>query len=232
MFPLPEEAPELSAPVILNAIEAAACALLKPHGFRKHGRTLHRFVSGDISQVVNFQLGQSYLGATHLLSVNIGIRVPECMLRSYQPEEPLKKYYHEYECNLRSRLGSAEGKEESVYDLRTPTAEITADILRQLETVVLPVFDTLSSRQAILEKRRDYPQFDRLSHHLILLEEAMIYGRMGNFSAAEARFRQYYRSVVHRMQTEPGAGHLLGHLRVLEELALRLEIPLNPPQLP
>lgn len=43
--------------------------MLKPLGFRKYGRTLHRFVSGDISQVVGFQCGESYREETHLMWV-------------------------------------------------------------------------------------------------------------------------------------------------------------------
>lgn len=102
----------------LDAIEKAVHTAVKPYGFRKYGRTLHRFVSEDISQVIHFQLGQAYRGETHLLFVDIGIRVPECMLRSFHPEEVKKKYYHEYECNIRSRLGRIEGKAEACYDLR------------------------------------------------------------------------------------------------------------------
>ena len=53
--------PTLDTTKVLDAIEKAVHTVVKPYGFRKHGRTLHRFVSGDISQVINFQLGQAYL---------------------------------------------------------------------------------------------------------------------------------------------------------------------------
>ncbi len=226
MFGLEPEAPEIDAPKILDGIQKEVYTVLKPYGFRKHGRTLHRFVSGDLSQVVNFQLGQAYLGHSHLLFVNIGIRVPESFLRSFQPEETPKKYYHEYECNLRSRLGSVEGREESVYDLRHPTDAITADILRQLTEVVLPVFEELCSREAILEKRRSYPQFDLMNNHLILLEEAMIYGRREELKLAEQCFRQHFRSAVEAKKPHKG------HIRYLRELAEKLGIALNKPMKP
>lgn len=71
--------PLVDSTAILNGIQREVHKVLKPLGFAKHGRTEHRFVSGDISQVIHFQLGQAYLGETHLLYVNIGIRVPECM---------------------------------------------------------------------------------------------------------------------------------------------------------
>ena len=89
---LPKADPNMDCKRILDKIEKSVYLFLKPYGFTKHGRTLHRFVSGDISQVISFQLGPSHLGQTHLLYVNVGIRVPECMLRNFEPEPELKKY--------------------------------------------------------------------------------------------------------------------------------------------
>ena len=40
----------------IDRIEAGVYQLVKPRGFRRHGRTLHRFVSGDISQVISTSL--------------------------------------------------------------------------------------------------------------------------------------------------------------------------------
>ena len=88
----------------IDYIESEVYKRIKPLGFRKHGRTLHRFVSGDISQVISFQCGQAYLDTTHLMWVNIGIRIPECMERRFDAVNS-RKYYHEYHCTMRSRLG-------------------------------------------------------------------------------------------------------------------------------
>ena len=176
---------------VLDKIENAIYGELKIHGFRCYGRTLHRFVSGDISQVIHFQLGEARRGENHLLYVNVGIRVPECVERSFAVELEQKKYYHEYECNMRSRLGTVEGREEACYDLRKPAEKIQADILRQIRDVVLPAFDILNSRDAILLHRRESPQFDTFNDHLILLEEAMIHGRRGDRDKAAELFRQY-----------------------------------------
>lgn len=177
---------------VLDKIENAVYEELKTNGFRRYGRTLHRFVSGDISQVINFQLGEARRGENHLLYVNVGIRVPECEARSFAVKQEQKKYYHEYECNIRSRLGTVEGRVEACYDLRKSADAIQADILRQIFEVVLPAFDILNSRDAILLHRREYPQFDTFNDHLILLEEAMIYGRRGDRDKAAELFRQYY----------------------------------------
>ena len=202
---------------VLDEIENAVYKELKPHGFRRYGRTLHRFVSGDISQVIHFQLGEARRGENHLLYVNVGLRVPECVERSFATELEQKKYYHEYECNIRSRLGTVEGREEVCYDLRKSVEKIRADILRQISEVVLPAFDMLASRDGILFHRREYPQFDTLNDHLILLEEAMIYGRRGERDKAAELFRQHYaRSRENR-----------NHQDYLRRLAKELEIQLD-----
>ena len=202
---------------VLDRIEDAVYAELKPYGFHRHGRTLHRFVSGDISQVINFQPGEARRGENHLLYVNVGIRVPECVERSFAAELEQKKYYHEYECNIRSRLGTVEGREEACYDLRKPEEKILADILRQVTEVVLPAFAVLGSRDGILCHRREYPQFDTLYDHLILLEEAMIYGRRGDRVKAAQLFRQHY------AQSRENRNHQ----DYLRRLAQELNIPLD-----
>ena len=158
----------------------------------------------------------------HLLFVNVGIRIPECMNRSFSPEETQKKYYHEYECNIRSRLCSIEGREESCYDLRQPGEHITADILRQIHDIVLPTFEILNSRDAILDHRREYPSFDLLNNHLILLEEAMINGRRGQLDKATDCMNQYYRLFASGQLAQKDPKVIQNHLRYVEELAEKL----------
>ncbi|MBQ8497017.1 MAG: DUF4304 domain-containing protein [Clostridia bacterium] len=211
---------EINTTEIINTIENNVYSKLKPFGFRKYGRTLHRFVDNDISQVINFQCGQAYRDETHLMWVNIGIRISECVLREFHSDEVLKKYYHEYECNIRSRLGTVKNEEESCYDLRGNIENIIDDISEQIRQYVLPVFEVLNSRGAILRERKNYPNFDTMNH-LIVLEEAMIYGKMGNMDMATARYQQYYKNCLcaenpHR-----------AHIEYLRGLAEKLESSLE-----
>jgi len=225
---LPKADPNMDCKKILDNIEKSVYALVKPHGFSKHGRTLHRFVSGDISQVIHFQLGQSHLGYTHLLSVNIGIRIPECMLRSFNPEPEQKKYYPEYACNMRTRLGTVEGKEVAVYDFFSDREWIEQDIVRQIREYVLPAFEELNSREAILEKRRAYPNMDTLNNHLILLEEAMIYGRWGQLEKAQERLNQYYVLFTTGQLAQKDRRAIAGHSEYIRNLANQLHMDLSP----
>ncbi len=206
---------------IIDTIESIVYSEFKPLGFRKYGRTLHRFVDGDISQAINFQCGQSYRNETHLLWVNIGIRVPECMLREFHSDVPQKKYYHEYECNIRSCLGTIKNKKQSCYDLRGNIEKIIIDIMEQIQKYVIPAFDVLNTRDAILKERRNYRQFDIINGHLICLEEAMMYGKMGDMEKAAECFNQHYKKYLYSKKPN------VPHLQYLKELAEKLDIPLK-----
>ena len=127
--------------------------------------------------------------------VNLGIRIPECAERKFHPVTD-KKYYSEASCTLRSRLGMVSGNGEVWFSITENTEALTKRIIEELDRYVLPVFDVLCSREAILAKRRDYPQMDTMSRHLIPLEECFIYGHLGDPEKAGERFDAYYQSKV------------------------------------
>lgn len=187
---------EIHTPQIVDEIEAAVYAHVKPYGFKKYGRTLYRFVSEDISQVIHFQSGLPTHGMSGLLCVNLGIRIPECSERVFRPKVEKKKYYHEYECTIRSRLGTVSGKQETWYDLCKKTDRIIKSIVDEIDQYVLPAYEVLSSREAVLKHRKEYPLLDNMSSRLIALEECMIYGHLGNIEKAKQMFEQYYETAV------------------------------------
>jgi len=51
MFDFLQKGTEINTTQIVDEIEAAVYVHVRPYGFKKYGRTLHRFVSEDISQV-------------------------------------------------------------------------------------------------------------------------------------------------------------------------------------
>lgn len=185
---------KLSSTESVDIIEKIVYEYLKPLGFRKHGRTLHRFVDGDISQVVHLQNGCPSKGVLGILWINLGIRIPECDEQKFVISEPPKKYYHEYECNIRTTLGSLVDGKDTFYDLKKDPEKIGNDIVKRLRKYAMPVFDTLNSRDNILMHRAEYSNFDEMNNHLILLEEAMIMGRKGNISEATRLFNAYYQN--------------------------------------
>ena len=198
---------EINTTRIVDEIESSVYEHIKPYGFEKYGRTLHRFVSKDISQVIHFQSGMPVHGMGGLLCVNLGIRIPECSERIFQPNTEKKKYYHEYECTIRSRLGRVSGQNETWYDLHKKPAKIIDSIIHEIDQYVLPAYEVLNSRDAILAQRRNYPLLDSLNSLLILLEESMIYGHLGNIEKAKELFELYYQSVVKEYNDLTENGH-------------------------
>ena len=197
MFDSLKKKAEVNTTQIVDEIESAVYAHIKPYGFKKYGRTLHRFVSENISQVIHFQSGMPAKGMGGLLCVNIGIRIPECSERTFHPKTEKKNYYHEYECTIRSRLGIVSGKNETWYDLHKKTDKMIKSIIEEIDQSVLPAYEVLSSREAILAHRKEFPLLDDMAH-LVLLEECMIYGYLGDMEKAKQSFESYYRSAVSR----------------------------------
>lgn len=189
----------------VDLIEKMVYDTLKTAGFRKFGRTLHRFVDGNISQVIHFQNGCPGKGVFDVLWVNLGIRVPESAERSFVIKQQ-KKYYQEYECNIRTRLGMLVDGEDTCYDLRDDPQIIGKDIMERIEKYVLPILDTLNSRQSILEHRREFSEFDKIGRSMILLDEAMIYGHCGETELAGQKFRQHYQKYCEEYQQKLHCG--------------------------
>ena len=206
MFGLFKKATEINTTQIVDEIEAAVLEFVKPYGFKKHGRTLHRFVSGDISQVIHFQSGMTTKGMGGQLCVNLGIRIPECSERTFQPKTENKKYYHESECTIRSRLGTVSGKQETWYDLHKKTDKIIKSIIEEIDQYVLPAYEVLNSRESILAYRKLYPMLDNMNS-LILLDECMIYGHIGNTEKAKELFELYYQYAVKEYNDLVENGH-------------------------
>lgn len=77
-----------------------------------------------------------------------------------------------------------------------PTRSATSRCLKTEYTDHQVRYEVLNSRDAILAKRRNYPLLDSLNSLLILLEESMIYGHLGNIEKAKELFELYYQSVV------------------------------------
>ena len=182
---------KLSSTETVDIIEKIVYEYLKPLGFRKHGRTLHRFVDGDISQVINFQNGCPAKGMHDILWINLGIRVPECEEIILKPQGAPKKYYQEHECTFRNRLGNLVDGNDTFYNLKKSPYKIGKDIVERLKKYVIPVFNLLNSRDSILKHRKEIVSFDEVGRS-ILFNQAIIYAKTGNLSEAAALFNEHY----------------------------------------
>ena len=208
----------LTAVQTVDLVEKQVYEFLKLSGFKKYGRTLGRFVDTDMFQVVNFQIitpgkinlktGEIKNEKKQKLIVNLGIRIPECAERTFSPVKN-EKYYHEYDCNIRGEIACE-------FTLERKPEKIADDIIKKLKKYVLPVFDVLSTREGVLAYRERRLEFDSMCGNMVLLDEAMIYGKLGQLEKAAERFNDHYRLTDNR-----------GHLEYLESLADELGIELK-----
>lgn len=210
-----------------NIIGKTISHYLKENGFSKHGNVYCRFVDGDIAQVIELQNGCIEKGVAGILWVNLGIRVPECVEHKFSDLSEIKKYYHDYDCNIRCRLSELCHSDTDGFDLKGDPEKTAADIVEKLKEYAIPVFDKLNSRDNILLYRRDYPDFDTMNDHLLFLEESMIYGKKCNSEKALELFNAYYSSAVKRANAE--TKHVSGsaHVEYLENLASEIGITIR-----
>ena len=237
MFSLFRKEPARSTTEIVDLIQKELHDYLKPLGFRKFGRTFNRVVDGDMVQVIHLQNGCAAKGVTGILWVNLGIRVPECFEHNFSGTEKPKKYYHEYECDIRVRLGELVDRRDSHYDLKRKPEKIAKDIIQRLAVHVMPKFDSLSSRDTILQRAPGFCELNKMLD-CYKLRDAMIYGRRGDLETAVRLFNEYYDACARgEWESHNKAGELCitkekpheGHLRYLEELALKLNVPIHHP---
>jgi hypothetical protein len=141
----------------MAAVVTGVAPLLKAAGFRKKRHTFNRSVEPGMVHVVNFQMG-SYEppGTTDVapfrvstygkFTVNLGVYVSEMVIEeSLRP----KNWVHEYDCQLRMRLGQLFG-EDVWWPLDDPT-EATSLVQTGVGTAGLPWLDRFSSRAELVE---------------------------------------------------------------------------------
>jgi len=187
---------------VLDQIESIVYAQLKPLGFRRHGRTLHRFVSGDISQVIDFQYHY------YNFYVNAGIRIPECEIQTFTIPINDKKYYRLENCQITTRLGCYGGQKKNCFDLKKDPSRNAKTICDEITKWILPMFDALNSREQILAHRKDYSLLDS-NFFQSALDEVFIYGCRGDIETAKARFSAYYKRGLAIYEREQTKGHLV-----------------------
>lgn len=204
---------------LLDEVEAAIAACLKPCGFTRHGHVFHRFVEGDISQVVEVVPEAAFV-RRRSFRIRAGVRVPECALMTFSPSEYVK-YHDSDECDLICELQTADRRSGGVFVLQDPVEPLCGRILGQLRERVLPAFATLCSRDAILVRRHAFPDFSPSGFTPV--QEAMIHGRRGDLRRAEAVLSEYCRRGETWMP--PAARRL--HRAYLHAVAARLGLMLR-----
>jgi len=147
---------------VLNEIQSEIHKrLLKPNGYKKSGRTFNKINENGIIEVINFQSGKYQFENTIEIpglrenlygsfTINIGILIPELYFKDY-PKEKEKKIYQEYNCTIRTRIGSLINDGDDLWWNLTENhkEKVTSNILAYLENQGMEWINKLNSREKI-----------------------------------------------------------------------------------
>ena len=186
---------------ILNDLQSAVHKeLLKINGFKKSGRTFNRISSDGIIEVINFQSGRHEFGneipglRENLygnFTINIGICIPEYYEHRF---DKTKKFYQEYDCSIRTRIGSLIKDGEDVWwELRQSYLEEQIDrIIQLLNDVGLKWLEQLNSRENIYQNWESIAKNYNLSNNAKLnIATIQI---LNNIESGKDLYKEYYKS--------------------------------------
>ena len=150
----------------LDIVEKEVFAKMKPLGFKKNGRTFNRRLDDGIIQVINFQSGQYPLTDNYEISglrknlygkfvVNMGVCVENLFKFQFPTEN--KKFYKEYECQIRARLGALLTGQDYWWIISDDNTKITEEIILGLETIGSDWFAGVDSKEKIITNLGNLP---------------------------------------------------------------------------
>jgi hypothetical protein len=206
----------------LDKVEKDVFAKLKPLGFKKNGRTFNRRLDNGIIEVINFQSGQYPVGQGYEIPgfrenlygkfvVNLGVCI-ESLYKFQSPTED-KKYYKEYDCQIRDRLGTLITGQDYWWTITDDNEKITQEIIEGLETKGLEWFSGIDSKEKIILNNGQLP-YDATPR--AKLDIALIVWFEDKVKGSEL-FKEYYHNI------EPAKS---SHREYVKDLAKELNIEL------
>lgn len=184
----------------LDIVEKEVFSKLKPLGFKKNGRTFNRQLEDGIIQVINFQSGQHPIGENYVVPglrenlygkfvVNLGVCVESLYKFQYPTEN--KKYYKEYECQIRDRLGTLLKGQDYWWTITDDNKKITEEIIVALETKGLEWFSGIDTKGKII---KNYGHLPYRSSPRAKLDIALLVW-FDDKEKGSILFREYYNNI-------------------------------------
>lgn len=181
----------------LDQIQASVSPFLRGIGFKKSGRTHNRGIDDGIVHVINFQMGQYPIGDYIIpgiressygqIAVNLGVYLP-CVIEIEQRSEP-KRFYQDYHCEIRERLGSPAKSGTNVWwDLREEP-DVTGETINDLlKTDGLSFLDRYQNYLDVLDYYHLHGSLPFHNEGRSALTAAMIYSHLGKNAEASTLF--------------------------------------------
>lgn len=205
----------------VDKVQEPVSVLLRSHGFRKSGRTYNRIVEDDIVHVINFQMGAYPIGR-HIIpglreslygqfTVNLGVFLP-CVAKITQHPKP-KRAYHDYDCEIRERLGALANSGKDVWWDTSQSPESLGQLITELGAFGLPFLETYNSYSDVLnyyDRHGTLPFHNEgrsslaaaiISYHLGKLDEAHeLFERAADYATANSHraFQNYVLEIQQR----------------------------------
>jgi uncharacterized protein DUF4304 len=145
----------------LDLLQTQVTGVLRPLGFKKAGRTYNRASADGLMQVVNLQITRPDPAPPQLrakgertapsdrFTVNLGIWIPE--VADYHLTHPRSKTIQEYDCQVRTRVGSLTTSQADLWwPLGTRWPDSAAEVVRLLRELGLPWLDRFGTRDGVL----------------------------------------------------------------------------------
>jgi hypothetical protein len=184
----------------LDIVEENVYTKLKPLGFKKNGRTFNRRLDNGIIQVINFQSGQYPIGENYIVPglrenlygkfvVNLGVCVES--LYKFQTPAETKKYYKEYQCQIRERLGILLTGQDYWWIIKDDNKKITGEIIIGLETKGFEWFSGVETKEKIIT---NYGRLPYSSSPRAKLDIALIVWFENKEKGSEL-FKEYYDNI-------------------------------------
>lgn len=184
----------------LDTIEKEVFGKLKPLGFRRNGRAFNRRLDSGLIQVINFQSGQYPIGQGYEIpglrenlygkfTVNLGV----CIESLYKLEFPTKsrKYYKEYECQIRNRLGVLLTGQDNWWKLTDDNKQIAQEISEGIVTKAFDWFSDVDTKEKITLNNGQFP-YDTTPR--AKLDTALMVWLDDKAKGSEL-FKEYYQSI-------------------------------------
>jgi hypothetical protein len=145
----------------LDLVQTQVTGLLRPLGFKKAGRTYNRTNSEDLVQVINLQITRpepvppplrasgELTAPSDRFTANLGVWIPE--VSDYHLMHPRSKTVHEYDCQVRTRIGTLTPSRADLWwplDGRWP--EAAAEVVQSLNELALPWLERFGTREGVL----------------------------------------------------------------------------------
>ena len=145
----------------LDLVQTQVTGLVRPLGFKKTGRTYNRASPEGLVQVINLQIirpdpvpppqraAGELTAPSDRFTVNLGVWIPE--VSDYHRMHPRAKTVQEYDCQVRTRLGTLTPQRSDLWwplDDRWPAA--AAEVVRLLQELALPWLERFGTRDGVV----------------------------------------------------------------------------------